>query len=247
MLPRFNHQEKANELLWANGVFALIMEQGTGKSRPIIDDWLARIDYGNAQDLVVLAPKGCYMNWIGTEGEPGELMKWVPPERLPTLNIVPWRTDLAAHRRALDNLLRATGPRFLVMNIEALNRVGLAREYLLVFCDGRRVIGTIDESTTICHEDAQRTQFILDHFAPRLIARRILSGLVAPESPMDLYTQYCFLDWQIIGQRSYFGFRNRYAIMNKIDFRPMSERVSDFKAGKKGRPAQVLVGYRNLE
>lgn len=247
MLPRFQHQDTAKNLLWQHGVFALIMEQGTGKSRPIIDDWLARIDYGNAQDLVVLAPKGCYMNWIGTEDEPGELTKWISPERLATLNIAPWRTSLASHRQALQNLLRATGPRFLCMNIEALNRGGRARDYLLEFVEGRKVIGVIDESTTIAHEDAKRTEFILDVLAGRFMARRILSGLVAPESPMDLYSQYHFLDWTILGQRSFYGFRNRYAILNKIDFRPMAQRVEDFKNNKKSRAAELIVGYRNLE
>src|ERR1700751_1968543 len=128
MLPRFQHQEKAVELLWKNGVYALIMEQGTGKSRPIIDDWLARVDYGNAQDLVVLAPKGCYMNWIGTEDEPGELTKWIEPNRLATINVAAWISNgSAANRNALSQLLRAKGPRFLCMNIEALNRPGRAR------------------------------------------------------------------------------------------------------------------------
>jgi len=223
------------------------MEQGTGKSRPIIDDWLARVDYGNAQDLVVLAPKGCYLNWIGTEDEPGELTKWVEPNRLATLNVAPWRTDLVVYRQALQDLLRANGPRFLCMNIEALNRAGQARNYLLKFLQGRNVIGVIDESTTIAHEEASRTTFILEELAHRFIARRILTGLVAPESPLDLYSQYYFLDWRILGQRSFFGFRNRYAIINKIDFRPMYQRVNDFKKGKKHKEAFIVVGWRNLE
>jgi len=243
MDPEFQHQATAAEKLWANDIYALIMEQGTGKSRPIIKDWLARLAGGIAQDLVVLAPKGCYMNWIGTEEEPGELMKWVPPEIYPKLNIAPWISGgNKAHMQALKELLYAKGPRFLCMNIEALNREGQAREYLLRFIGGRKVIGCIDESTTIAHESAARTKFILYTLAPRLVARRILTGLVAPESPLDLYTQYHYLDWKIIGQKSFWGFKNRYAIMEQVDFRPMAQRSGGFY-----RKPSVVVGFRNLE
>jgi hypothetical protein len=132
------------------------------------------------------------------------------------------------------------------MNIEALNRSGHAREYLLSFIGQHKVIGVIDESTTIAHESAQRTQFILEHLAGKFIARRILSGLVAPESPLDLYTQYHYLDWRIIGQRTFWGFKNRYTVMQKIDFRPKHIREQMEAAGRKHKAAHVIVGFRNL-
>jgi hypothetical protein len=244
MESRYKHQETANKLLLENDVFGLLMEQGTGKSRPIIDDWIAR----DPMDLVILAPKGCYLNWIGTDEEPGELTLWIPPEKLTTINIGWWRSGAGvAHRQALDNLLYAKSPRFLAMNIEALNREGKARDYLLNFIHDRKVIGVIDESTTICHEEAARTKFILDNLAGLFSVRRILSGLVAPESPMNLYTQYRYLDWRIIGQRSYWGFRNRYAILQQIDFRPAAQRSMDEVHKKFYRKPSVVVEYRNLD
>jgi hypothetical protein len=249
MEPLFQHQQKAVDLLRLNRVFALIMEQGTGKSRPIIIDWLAAIDRGTIQDMVVLAPKGCYTNWINTDpDEPGELLKWVPPEVYAKLNIGTWISGgTKANQETLKRLLHATGPRFLAMNIEALNRPGKARDYLLDFISNRKVIGVVDESTTIAHESAARTGFIISILAPKLVARRILTGLVAPESPLDLYTQYQFLDWQIIGQKSFWGFKNRYAIMETIDFRPMAQRVREKADRKSFRKASVVVGFRNQE
>jgi hypothetical protein len=248
MEPRYQHQITAVNLLADNDVYALIMEQGTGKSRPIIDDWLARMAAGTAQDLVIIAPKGCYMNWIGTEDEPGELTLWIPPEILSTINIGYWRSSATTTQGlAQVNLLYAKSPRFLAMNIEALNREGRAREYLLRFIEGHKVIGVIDESTTICHEEAARTKFILDTLSERFIARRILTGLVAPESPMDLYTQYRYLDWHIIGQKSFWGFKNRYAILQQIDFRPAAQRVVDEVHRKHYRKPSIVVNYRNLD
>ena len=248
MEPRYQHQKTANKLLFENDVFALVLEQGTGKSRPIIDDWLARVAADTAQDLVILAPKGCYCNWIGTDEEPGELTLWIPPELLAKINIGYWRSGgTVAHRLALNNLLHAKSPRFLAMNIEALNRPGKAREYLLKFIEGHKVIGVIDESTTICHEEASRTEWVLEYLSHRFVARRILTGLVAPESPMDLYTQYRYLDWRIIGQKSFWGYKNRYGIMQQIDFRPAAQKVMDEVHRKFYRKPSVVVGYRNLD
>jgi hypothetical protein len=186
------------------------------------------------------------MNWIGDNQEPGELMKWVPENLYKTLRIAPWVSG--GNKRQRDNLtalLYATGPRFLAMNIEALNRKGEAREYLQKFTHHHKVIGCIDESTTICHEDAARTTYILDN-SYRFKARRILSGLIAPESPLDLYSQYRFLDWQIIGQRSFWGFKNRYAVMQQIDFRPAADRVTKEGKPKAYRKPSVVVAFRNL-
>jgi len=248
MEPHYQHQITASNLLGENDNFALIMEQGTGKSRPIIDDWLARVSAGTAEDLVILAPKGCYCNWIGTDEEPGELTLWIPPEQLAKINIGYWRSSATTiHRQMQENLLHAKSPRFLAMNIEALNRPGKARGYLQRFIDGRKVIGVIDESTTICHEEAARTEWILEILSPRFVARRILTGLVAPESPMDLYTQYRYLDWRIIGQKSFWGYKNRYGVVQQIDFRPAAQKVMDEVHRKFYRKPTVVVGYRNLE
>jgi hypothetical protein len=243
MDPRYKHQDRALELLWHYENFALLMEQGTGKSRPVLEDWLARVAAGRAEDLVVIAPKGAYMNWIGSKEEPGELDKWVPPELRSGIHIAPWiSSGNQAQRRASMDLLHAKSPRFLCLNIEALNREGFAREYLLKFIEGHKVIGCIDESTTIAHEDAARTKFITRILAQQFTTRRILTGLVAPESPMDLYTQYAFLDKKIIGLQHFIQFRNRYAIIQNINFTPKHIRDQ----GRKFRDAPVILGFRNL-
>jgi hypothetical protein len=248
MEQRYKHQEIALAHLAKSNIFGLIMEQGTGKSRPILEDWEARVRDGRAQDLLILAPKGCYTNWIiSTEDDLCEVDKWLDPEFKATVNIGLWVSNTTqSHRQALDALLYAKGPRILVMNIEALNRIGFARDYLLNFVRDHKVVGVVDESTTIAHEDAKRTTWILEYLAGRLTARRILSGLVAPESPLDLYSQYCFLDWRIIGQRSFWGFKNRYAIIQKVDFRPKHIREQMEAAGRKGKLASVIVEFRNL-
>jgi hypothetical protein len=244
MDQRYQHQTTAFDLLQKRDSFALIMEQGTGKSRPVIEDWLARVHQCRVHDLVVIGPKGAYMNWIGTQDEPGEIDKWVPTELRDKICVAPWISGgNGSQRQALADLLHARLPRFLAMNVEALNREGAAREYLFKFIADRKVIGCIDESTTIAHESASRTKFILRELAHRFSARRILSGLVAPESPLNLYTQYNFLDWRILNQRSYWGFKNRYSIIQKVNFTPAHLR----RQGIKYKDVETIVAHRNLD
>ena len=240
MMPRYKHQTKALYLLRHHNQYGLLMEQGTGKTRPVIDDWYVRATTGGEQDLVVLAPKGCYSNWFD------ELAMWLPEDF--KYYSAQWRSGAnKAQQTALKSLLHANGPRFLCMNIEALNRPGAAREYLLQFIGNHKVIGVIDESTTIAHEEAARTKFILYNLAYKFSARRILTGLVAPESPMDLYSQYAYLNPNIIGQPTFWGFKNRYAIMQKVDFSKPHIRAQLAAQGKKPKEAHIIVGYRNLD
>jgi len=247
MLPAYQHQVIAREKLHMYDFYALLMEQGTGKSRPIIEDWLIRVADGRAQDLVVFGPKGCYMNWIGTEEEPGEIELWTPPQMRKDIRVMPWISGGNTTIKAgLQNFLRVQGPRFLTMNIEAFNLSGPAREYLHKFCSGRKVIGVVDESTTIAHETAARTKFFMYHNG-YFVARRILSGMVAPESPGDLFTQYWFLHPNIIGVKDWWNFKVRYAEMKKVDFRPRAKREEDEKNGVRAKLTNVVVAWRNIE
>jgi SNF2 family DNA or RNA helicase len=54
------------------------------------------------------------------------------------------------------------------------------------------------------------------------------------------------LDWRIIGQRSFYGFRNRYAIVQEVDFRPTHIRIRDQENNKPFKKAHVVVEFRNI-
>jgi len=94
----------------------------------------------------------------------------------------------------------------------------------------------IDESTAIRNDRAIRTKEVLA-LAPLANIRRILTGLVSPRSPMDLFSQFEFLDIRILGYNSVYAFKNRYCVMNKI-----------WAPGKtKPRRVDVIVGFKNIE
>ena len=102
------------------------------------------------------------------------------------------------------------------MNVEALSRssgVKFLKDHLLKRGGESMVI--IDESTTIKNKGAQRTKSLV---ALGLHAkyRRILTGSPVTKSPLDLYTQCEFLHKSLLGFKSYYSFRNRYAVMHEI-------------------------------
>jgi hypothetical protein len=192
-------------------------------------------------DLLVVAPAGCYRNWSCVpqtdDEEPGELEKWLLPEERARVNVFTWKSGMGKRAQAdLDVFLRYRGRkrRVLLMNVEALSNKGRAREVLLLFLQSRRCQWTIDESTCIMHWDSLRTEFV--HVAAKHARyRTILTGLVAPETPMNVFSQFWFLDWRILGYRNFYTFRQRYAITKKVDYRPMEEREA------KGNKKKVTV------
>ena len=60
----FEHQRKTFYLSRDQKVFALLMEQGTGKTKVVIDNSAYLYSKGEIQSLVVIAPNGVHRNWI---------------------------------------------------------------------------------------------------------------------------------------------------------------------------------------
>lgn len=240
-LPPYTHQKEAENRLRNNSTYALLMDMGTGKTRPVIRDWWERAEVGTNKSLLVVAPAGSYANWIG------ELEKWLTPEEHTQIRVFLWVSSntTKTRQRDLDAFFKFEGPKVLIINVEAVSQTERARVALLKFLHEGKVVWVIDESTCIKQSESKRTEFILDaaHLAP---VRRILTGLIAPECPLDLFSQFWFLDWKTLGFRSYYAFRARYAILQQVDFRPASERIKDSKEGRNNpRKVTIVVGYRH--
>jgi hypothetical protein len=224
--------------------FALLMDMGTGKSKVICDEFGERATANDASDLLIMAPAGCYMNWCADRGDDdlSEFHKQLDPAFYDRLKYGAWISNGGApHKRRIDSLIRYTdGPRALVVNVEAMSRVEKARDACREFIRSSRrgVIFAIDESTTIKGEKSARTEMIVElGQEPKVIARRILTGLVTPNSPLDLFSQFLFLDWRILGFRSFVGFRARYAWLKKLP-----EHVVGHK-----KEVVFTTGFKNLE
>jgi len=237
----WDHQRTALKRAWKRPGFAYLMEMGTGKTKVAVDEAAIYYEQGMISAMVVMAPKGVYLNWVRPGGELDTHM----PDRVREPAVVAiWRSGGGnkENQRQLERALQpGPGLRILVINTESVQSAGPARVYLERFLRAHTCIWDLDEATFIKNSDAARTKFILK-VAPLAKYRRIMTGSPITKSPLDIYSQFEFLQPGILGHRSFFSFRARYAVTKKVDFTP--RHLKD--QGKRGRETIVVVAYRNL-
>jgi hypothetical protein len=212
------------------------MEMGTGKSFCLLDEWQDGVAAGRWKHLLLVAPAGSVRNWYTDRGEDqvAELRKHLDPQLFRKVTIVAWG-ELSKKKTVekLDRAIAKGGSIAMFINVEALStRTTGANELAVLLLNSADTLMAVDESTTV-KGDSKRTETVVS-LGELAVARRIMTGLATPKSPLDLYWQYFFLDWRILNQRSPFGFKMRYAITRKTDF-----------GGKIERKIDIVVGYRN--
>lgn len=221
----FGHQKEGLAKARGRKGFAFFMEMGTGKTKLAIDEAGILWTEGQIDTMLIFAPKGVYRNWIRELG-----MHMAVPYTVQYWESGGGNKD---KQRRLDALLTPdkTCLRVLVMNIEAIQTKGVATNYAHKFVESGRCYINIDESTTIKNPTSSRTKEAIA-LGRKCAYRRVSSGSPSPNSPLDLFSQFDFLGEGMIGTRSYFNFRARYAVMQQKNFG--------------GRKVQVVVGYRNV-
>lgn len=223
------HQAEALERLERKPDYALFMAMRTGKSYVTLNDYGRLEDNGQVVNLMIIAPAAVYEIWAR------EAQKELSTDLRQRLLTHVWRSSssVKAQRDRAAFLAVKDRPRMLVMNVEALSSVKDARSMAKAFLKSARTYLAIDESTVIKNPSAKRTRFIIKELAPLAEVRRILSGLPSPRSPLDIYSQFEFLNPRILGFKSFYAFRARYAQMRRVRFG--------------GREIPLIVGYQNTE
>ncbi len=218
----WDHQRKAFLISRDKPAYAYFMEQRTGKTKVFIDNaaWLYR--EGKVRQALVIAPNSVKTNWV-TDELPTHMPEYIPWAAA-AWKSSPRKADQAALDRVLDT--SAEEMRWLVMNVEALStpRGAKAAED---FVKAAPTIVAVDESTRIKTPRSARTMAVvrLRKWAPY---RRILTGTPATQGPLDLYSQFAFLDPDILGFGNFYGFRNHFAIMG-------------------GYGGKVIIAYQKLD
>jgi len=224
----YDHQQVALDKSWNRRNFALLMEMGTGKTKVAIDSMGMLFQEKEIEAALVIAPKGVYGNWHHKE-IPDHMSDDVAVDSLL------WQPNTTQKfQKRLIQVARGSGNalRILIMNCEALSTkkgFGVANDFLQM---NKNSFVVVDESTTIKNRQAQRTKNIIK-LGKLAKYKRILTGSPITKNPMDLYSQFAFLDSRILGFDSYYAFQGRYAIVTQRRFG--------------ARSFQQITGYRNLE
>jgi SNF2 family DNA or RNA helicase len=208
------HQIEALNLAWGKDEYALFHEMGCGKTFSAICLYSARIMDKAIDAYLVLCPTPVKHVW------PTEIEKHSPLQCEDVYT-------LKAGDRGFDRWIVEdnNGPKVLVVGIEALSQ-GTAFKKAQRFLMAYRCGVILDESTKIKNHDKARTERAVD-LGGLALFRLILNGSPITQGMQDLYSQFLFLNWDIIGHKSYYTFRNRYCVMGGFD-------------------SKAIVGYQNV-
>lgn len=203
------HQFRALEFIEGKPYYALLMEQGTGKTFVEIVDYARRFCNGLLDGALVEAPNGVQANWVRRE-----LPKHWPSE-IP-LHAAAWYSGANKKElEAMEGIMVPNGGkafRLLAMNYESLNTAaGFEAAVRFLKSLGPKAGMTGDESQRFKSPSAGRTKKIhlLKPLAPAL--RSIMSGTPIVKCPWDAFSQFSFLNERILGTTSYWAFKSEYA------------------------------------
>jgi SNF2 family DNA or RNA helicase len=240
----FAHQAEVFERSKDAEFFGLLMEQGTGKTKVLIDNAGYLYNCGQINALVVLAPNGVHRNWTLRE-VPAHLPDYIP-HRCAYWSATPGK----AEKKAWESV-REPGPflRVVAFNIEALSTdrgFEEAKKFLMM----TNAMLVVDESSRIKNPSAVRTKNVLK-LARLAKYRRIATGTPVTKAPLDVFTQFNFLEKAFFGTDSFTVFRARYAEMMDADH-PLMRHIK-MRTGGKYAPPMIATDkdgkpvYKNLD
>ena len=235
--PRAQQLEALKRSFGTN-FFAYFMTMRTGKTKVAFDDAARAARLEVIDCLVVLAPNGVQEQWVEQAEE-----HW--PDDVPYEAAFYSGGATTLQKRAFTALATpskegdASVFKILTLNIESCSSKSgqkLLREIVLA----HNCMLVCDESTRIKTPGATRTKFLVN-LSRHATMTRILNGTPITQSPLDLYSQFKFLDSDILGFSTFTSFRNRYAIVERVEIKNPVGR-------QKARPFyEHVVGYKNLD
>lgn len=198
-LPPMPHQQAGLDFVWPRRAAALGMEMGTGKTKITVDIISARFLGGQINQVLVFAPASILSTWAE------EIVKHCP---------------LAA--RIYYDIPPAQDPGVLRIWLTSTEGMGISLkryEEVISFLErpGAKTLGVVDESSFIKEHKNTRCERI--HKIGRVCDyRMILNGTLIGNTPLDLWSQFEFLDPNIIGQ-PWYDFRAYYSVTGGFEGR----------------------------
>lgn len=206
----YQHQIKAFNLGIVLRSFAALMDMGTGKSLTTVAITGRRFLDGKIRRVLIAAPSSVCPVWPREYGQFADF-----PHRVAVLQ--------GTKEQRLRTLSYLTAPvpkgapeplRVAVINYEACWRLKSddgKRDYLMEFAADMIVC---DESQRIKNPGAKQAK-AMHALGDRARYRMILSGTPIQNNPLDVWSQWRFLDASVFG-KSFPQFRGRYAVMGGV-------------------------------
>jgi SNF2 family DNA or RNA helicase len=207
------HQSEALEVAFDKPNFAYFLEQGTGKSKIVVDEIVNLIERKKITLAVIVAPNLVHINWVEqfeTHGPPN-YKKW---EIQVFKSGVPLVTQEAETRR----IINSGKVLVFLINVEAFS-YQKAPDYLLRLLRSRhQSYICIDESHKIKSPGARRTKQLVS-LGRMAMYRRIATGTEAAEGIEDIFSQFNFLRRGLCGHNTMASFKAMHCIMGGFESR----------------------------
>lgn len=189
------------------------MEQGTGKSLVTIATFTHLYRADKINGVLILAPNGVHDNWVRNE----------IPAHCPLtdheMSVACWHGSDGVKKRAVwDYIANNCEDHFVVLaaNIEAVRTDAFMRT-IRRFCETRKFMLVVDESTCIKNPKADQTKQVMK-ISKNATYTRILTGTPITQSPLDLWSQCKVLDELAIPYPSYTAFKREFAVEQVLNF-----------------------------
>lgn len=185
----FAHQMKAFDLISKNPHYALCMEMGTGKTKPIIDLMTHLKTTGQFKRALVVAPLSVVANWRNEVAKHSDVLR-----------VSLLVGDIHQRREALNKeadvyVINYEGTRLMLEDLAKFN-------WSVMVCDeSQKIKNRTTKQSKACYWIGRKSE-----------RRYILTGTLITNNPLDAFGQFKFLNEEILGF-NYYGFQSRYAIM----------------------------------
>ncbi len=195
------HQQRMLDKVWNLPAAAWFAKMGTGKTFAAIHLACARFKAGLIDSVVIVCPSTLRSTWRK------ELEKFATVEYDYKIHETKasWLKEFYADRKSKRLQI-------LAVSVEGLGVSEALFDSVCGFFVGRDVMLVNDESSRIKNPDAKRTQRAIE-FRDASKYRIILNGTPIALGIKDLWSQYEFLDPNIIGSGDYWSFKTRYLVM----------------------------------
>ncbi len=208
----FEFQRRAVTYMMEYKQHGLFLTMGLGKTKCVIDFFFLAKKERKVDKLLVVAPKSCIVSWL---------------EELEKHGV----DDFIVLEGSKEKRLKQLDEDVCIYILNYAGIIVLRNELGRKFNNDRTVIA-LDESSMIKSPGAERTRIIIKTFVNNIF-KFCLSGTPITQSPIDIYSQFKFLNPTFFSVQSYYSFRNYYCIMGD-------------GFNNAGNRYQKIIGYRKL-
>lgn len=197
----YQHQIDGFEKFKQLPAFALLMEMGTGKSKVLTDVAAYKYAAGEIDAMIVLSPKGVHFQWVDEQ---------LPAHLGCTYQAWAWLKTKKALEDFETRVKTFEGFKIVSMNVDACKtKDGFAFLETFIQSVHGRCLFAIDEATSIKEARSARA-VAATKLGKKCKFRAILTGSPIAKNVADLWSEYMFLDPNIIGTKYFTTFRNNF-------------------------------------